>query len=153
MTAPNKLDLWPSSPVSEALMANVEQVLGAVTHLPIRFWRPNMFFIGARDKDLTAFTNGQFPKTTVPGKSHPVYSLERLPEGVGVAVCPCTSRRPFGGGIFRYINKGCQLRHTQHTMDRDSFLVEKVRFNIPRSIAHELRFRGEVPDECLRVWN
>jgi len=112
-----------------------------------------MFFTGARDKDLTALTDGEFPRTTVSGKSHPVYSLEKLPDNVGVAVCPCTSKIPFGRGVFRYIRKGCRLRHTQHTMDRDSFLVEKVRFNIPRSVACELRFRGEVPDECLGLWN
>ena len=149
----NKLDLWSVRSSSETLMENVEAVLGAVTHLPVRFWRPNMFFTGARDKDLTVFTNGQFPKSTVSGKSHPVYSLKKLPENAGVAVCPCTSIRPFNRGVFRYIRKGCKLRHTKHIMDRDSFLVEKLRFNIPRSIAYELRFRGEVPDRCLEIWN
>jgi hypothetical protein len=146
-------DLWSVPPVSEALMRNAEAVFGATAHLPIQFWISSMFFTGASDQDLTILTHGEFPKTMIPRKTHPIYSLVKLPDGVGVTVCPCTSRRPFGRGVFRYIRKGCRLRYTQHTMDRDSFLVEKVRFNIPRSVAYELRFRGEVPDGCLKLWN
>jgi hypothetical protein len=153
MLSCHKLDLWSVSSTSETLMKNVEAVLGAVTHLPISFWKPNMFFTGARDDDLSLFTNGQFPKTNIPGKSHPVYSLRKLPQGVGFTVCPCSSKRPFSRGAFRYIRKGCQLGHTGHVMDRDSYLIERSRFNVPRSIAYELRFRGEVREECLEPWN
>jgi len=146
----HKSELWSTPSPSENLRRNVEAVLGAVTHLPVKFWKPHMFFTGAKDEDLDSFTYGQFPKTTVSGKSHPVFSLRKLPENVGFTVCPCTSSRPFKLAKYRWINKGCKLRHTNHVMDRNSFLVEKVRFNVPRSVAYRLRFRGEVPDRCLK---
>ena len=145
-----EFELWPVSSITEILTKNVEAVLGAVTHLPVRFWRPHMFFTGAKDEDLSVFTNGQFPKKTVSRKSHPVFSLRKLPQDIGFTVCPCTSSRPFKRGGFRYIHKGCKLSHTNHVMDRDSFLVEKMRFNIPPSVAYRLRFKGEVPDRCLK---
>lgn len=153
MTPGQNLELWSVPEASEKLMENVEAVLGAVTHLPIRFWKQSMFFSGARDKDLSIFTNGGFPRSTAPQKSHPVYTLQKLPQNVGFAVCPCSSNRPFNQGVFRYIRKGCKLLHTQHIMDRDSFLIDSIRFNIPRSKAYALRFRGEVPDRCIELRN
>ena len=145
-----KFELWSEPSNSDMLTKNIEAVLGAVTHLPLKHWKPHMFFTGARDKDLSVFTNRQFPKKSVSRKSHPVFSLRKLPQDIGFAVCPCTSSRPFKRSRFRWINKGCKLRPTNFVMDRDSFLIEKVRFNIPRSVAYRLRFRGEVPDSCLR---
>jgi len=143
------MDLWSTTHSKDKLVENVKVVLGAVAHLPIRFWKPKMFFTGARDEELAEITDERFPAKVVPGKSHPVYALKELPENVGFAVCPCTSTKPYSRGVFRFIRKGCRLRYTQHTMDRNSFLVEMCRFNIPRSIAYVLRFKGEVPDKCV----
>ncbi len=149
-TLRREFEIWPVSSNSETLTKNVEAVLGAVSHLPLKHWQPHMFFTGAKDEDLSGFTKGQFPKTVVSRKTHPVFSLRKLPASVGFTVCPCTSSRPFNLAGFRWINRGCKLRHTNHEMDRDSFLIEKVRFNIPPSVAYRLRFRGEVPDQCLK---
>ena len=146
----HKVELWSESSNEDMLAENVEAVLGAVTHLPVKFWKPNMFFTGARDADLSDLTNGKFPKKLVSRKSHPVFSLRKLPQDIGFTVCPCTSSRPYGRDRFRWIRKGCTLSHTNHVMDRNSFLVEQIRFNILRSVAYRLRFRGEVPDRCVK---
>lgn len=110
-----------------------------------------MFFFGAKDEELSGLTSSRFPGRVVSGKKHPVFSLKPLPEGVGFQVCPCSSKRPFEEGVFRYIEKGCRLRHTAYIMDRDSYLIELARFNIPVSMAGRLLFKGEVPADCLRT--
>ena len=71
-------ELWSAFSNEDILTENVDSVLGAVTHLPIRFWKPHMFFTGARDPDLADLTNGHFPKKPVPRKSHPVFFIEKI---------------------------------------------------------------------------
>jgi len=135
-----------------AVERNVEKVLGAVVHLPLRHWRPNMFFTGARDEELTELTQERFPKKPIKKKTHPIFSLKAIPANAGFSVCPCTSSRPYHPKNMRYVSKNCALLHTNYPMDRDSFLVEGIRFNIPPSVAFKLRFRGEVPVECLKKY-
>ncbi|MBW1735827.1 MAG: hypothetical protein JRJ71_15835 [Deltaproteobacteria bacterium] len=108
-----------------------------------------MFFTGARDIELVGLTDGRFPATPRRRGSHPVFSLGRLPQNAGCAVCPCSSRRPYGRSEYLWIREGCTLLHTGYVMDRDSFIIKRLRFNIPAGIAYGLRFRGEVPDTCI----
>ncbi|MDD5204085.1 MAG: hypothetical protein PHS17_01615 [Desulfobacterales bacterium] len=108
-----------------------------------------MFFRGLPDKLAYEWSGGQFPAKPGSG-NHPVFSSKPLPDGTGFRVCPCSSKRPFDEKSFRFIRKGCRLLHTGYTMDRNSYLIEKIRLNIPRTLAHRLRFLGEVPEECIR---
>lgn len=128
---------------------HLDDVLVTGARLPLRYWRPLMFFHGAPDETLAILTDGGFPGRLVPGKAHPVISLEALPDGVGFRACPCSSARPRLPGRHRFIRRGCLLGATGHEMDRDSFLVEAFRFNIPADVAYALRFRGEVPEDCI----
>lgn len=129
---------------------DLDLVLGAVTKLPLRYWRERMFFFGASDKDLFHLTEGRFPRKRIPKHTHPIFALEPLPENAGFRVCPCSSKRSFGNHQFRYINKGCRLDYTHHEMDRDSYLLEALRMNIPESVGADLRFKGVVPPTCIR---
>lgn len=145
-------EFWSSAVDAEDFLAEkVEAILPAVTHLPLRFWKPRMFFMGAEDRQLKELSEGRFPSHVVPRKTHPVFALRPLQGAPGFQVCPCSSQRPYRGKEFRYVTKGCRLLHTNHMMDRDSYLVETVRFNIPPRFAHRLRFRGEVPESCLKA--
>jgi hypothetical protein len=95
-----------------------------------------------------SLSEGLFPAGPITG-THPVFSLQAQPDGVGFRVCPCSSKRPYHEKNPRYIRKGCRLLHTGHTLDRNSYLLEMIQFNIPRSIATELRFMGQVPEDCI----
>lgn len=145
--------IWTKNPSSDAIWKNIEQILGAVNRLPLQYWKPNMFFVGAQDKTLSELTQGRFPAKQSKRKTHPVFSLEQLPLKTGFKVCPCSSKPPSQQNRCRYIKKGCRLIYTGHLMDRNSYLVEKVVFNIPSSVAHRMRFRGRVPEECLKYHN
>jgi len=140
---------WSSKKEDSAVDRSIEKILSAVTNLPLRYWKPHMFFTGARDIELASLTQGHFPVKQIKRKTHPIFSLEQLPLNTGFRVCPCSSKVPFQQKRFRFIRKGCRLLHTGHLMDRDSYLIEKVIFNIPSSVAFRLRFRGEVPEECV----
>jgi hypothetical protein len=143
--------LWSSKPRTPTAFRDLDAVLGAVVNLPIKYWRPNFFFSGAPDDRLSELSGGGFPAVTVPGKSHPVFTLHPVPDHVGFAVCPCSSKRPFDATGHRFIGQGCRLKHTGHVMDRNSYLVEKIRLNIPSDTGYRLRFRGEVPEECIQT--
>lgn len=142
-------DFWSKEPKGDMVEENILQVLGAVSGLPLRYWKPKMIFSGAPDKTLSALTFGQFPKKVVPGKTHPVFSMRELPDRVGFSVCPCTSKKPFGQKAIRFIKKGCRLLHKNQFTDRDSYILDSLRFNMPASVAFRLRFRGGVPDKCI----
>jgi len=117
--------------------------------LPLKHWRERFFFTGGPDPMLYAITGGRFPRTPDPGKTHPVFALSGLPDGAGFRVCPCSSKKPAPGKAGLAIRKGCILTHTGHVMDRRSHLITHVTFNIPPSVARDLRFRGEVPEDCI----
>jgi len=142
---------WSPKPPSQFSSRDIESILGAVIRLPLPYWQPRMFFLGARDKELLQLTERRFP--VKPKRSHPIFSLEALPDRVGFRVCPCSSRKPYDTRRYRFIEKGCTLLHTGNSMDRNSYLVEKVTFNIPPSVARALRFWGEVPGNCMGEGN
>ena len=140
--------LWKATPTAAR---NLDMVLGSVVNLPLAYWQDHFFFMGAEDARLFQLSDGEFPKKTKPGKTHPVFTLKALPNHVGYRVCPCSSRKPFDRYHYRYIKKGCRLRFTNHEMDRNSYLVENILLNLPPTIAIKLRFKGQVPNVCLMV--
>lgn len=142
---------WSSHSGHETLQDNVESVLGAVVHLPLKFWKEKMFFMGALDEEVAAFTEGRFPARLVAGKSHPVFSVKSLPGRIGFMVCPRTSQKPRKSESFLFIMTGCELLYTRRRMDRNSYILEEIRFPVPRSLAFALRFLGEVPESCLQA--
>ena len=142
--------LWSSGPTTMTADNSLDIILGSVKRLPLKHWRQNFFFFGVRDEDFLELTGSEFPAKLVKNKSHPVFAIKPLPGSSGFNVCPCSSKKPIKRKEYRYIAKGCQLLHTGHTMDRHSYLVENITFNIPPAIAYSLWFRGEVPAECLK---
>jgi hypothetical protein len=146
-------NLWPKQSRSLTAEINLDHVLGATLNLPLKYWRPRFYFTGAPDETLHELSDGEFPAAKTPArfshKTHPILALKSLPDTVGFKVSPCSSQKPYRMGRFRYIRGGCRLRYTGHVMDRDSYIVDKVRFNIPSSVAYRLRFLGEVPEACL----
>ena len=148
-----KLDgkqLWSSGFATLTAEGNLDIILGSVSKLPLKYWRKNFFFSGAKDEDFIKLTAGEFPKKLVPDHRHPLFSIKSLPGNSGFKVCPCSSKKSHKRREYRYINKGCRLLHTNYEMDRYSYLVEAASFNIPSAIAYGLWFKGEVPDKCLR---
>jgi hypothetical protein len=146
---PLSIRLWQSKKTITA-DKDLELILGSVKNLPITYWRPNYFFFGGKDIELKRLTDGAFPAKPVSGKSHPVFALRPLPQNVGFKVCPCSSQKPYAASAYRFIARNCRLEPTGYQMDRNSYLVETVELNIPRAFAYELRFRGRVPDSCLK---
>jgi|GEM_PF-733335 len=146
---PLPIHLWSRKSGSLTAARDLEAVLCSVIRLPVQYWRPRFLFFGAPDQKLQHLSGGTFPAVLLPGKSHPVFTIEALPDGAGAAVCPCSSKKPYGAGAFRYIRKSCRLLHTQREMDRNSHLVEAVRINIPAALAMRLHFAGEVPPACI----
>jgi hypothetical protein len=142
-------ELWRAGAGSATAENRLELVLNPGARLPLRFWRVNFRFSGARDEVLHEVTEGRFPARLEEKKSHPLHALRMLPGGVGFAVCPCSSKRPFGVKSCRFVRIGCQLLHTGVVIDRDSYLVETATFNIPAAMARELPFQGEVPVACM----
>lgn len=127
----------------------LDLVLSSTRNLPIRYWQERFLFFGAEDENVHLITAGAFPVKLVPNKSHPVLALAPMPGGVGWRVCPCSSKRSFGGPQGHYIRQGCRLDYTRHEMDRDSYPVWKVVFPFPASRAGRLLFKGQVPEECF----
>lgn len=142
---------WKSKTGSQTAQSNLELVLTVNAHIPLKLWRKNFWFSGAEDETLHFLTGGEFPRDIVPGKTHPVLALKTLDHGVGCSVCPCSSSKPRGAATFRFIRKGCILRHTGHVMDRNSYLVDRLAFSIPSSLAYKVHFKGEVPQLCVEV--
>jgi hypothetical protein len=139
-------DLWR---LNRAASRHLEDVLGATVNLPLRYWRADMLFSGAPDDRLHDLTAGLFPLRLVKKKTHPLFCLQVLPDAVGCRVCPCTSSRPRRAIPRRSIRQGCILAYTGQIMDRESYLVDEILFNVPADLAFKLRFRGLVPEKCL----
>lgn len=118
--------------------------------IPLKYWQPGYQFIGLSDYKLYQLTRGAFPRK-LEIKTRPLHSLEGLPHNVAYKVCPCSSKRPFDMLKVRFVREGCRLLHTNHFVDRKSYLIENVTFNIPSSMYRELRFIGEVPEDCIEI--
>jgi len=132
---------------------DLDTVLGSVVNLPMRWWRKNFLFFGARDDDLFSITFGIFPAVPIPDKSHPVICARRFPNTGGVKVYPCSTQKPWKSKKKspRYIPEGCRLLHTGVETDRNSYLLEMIPIRLPSSVAYRLRFRGEVPEDCIQT--
>jgi hypothetical protein len=118
--------------------------------IPLRHWRPNYQFIGLSGHELYQLSRGAFPRK-LESKTRPLHSLEGLPHDIAYKVCPCSSKRPFDMLRVRFVREGCRLLHTNKAVDRNSYLIENVTLNIPSSFCRELRFWGEVPEECIET--
>jgi hypothetical protein len=118
--------------------------------IPLNYWRPDYQFLGLSDQELYQLTRGAFPRK-LESKTRPLHSLEGLPHNIAYKVCPCSSKRPFDMLKARFVREGCRLLHTDHVVDRKSYLIENVTLNIPSSMYRELRFMGEVPDDCIEI--
>ena len=138
--------LWSSAPTARL---KLDLVLGAAVNIPLKYWRDYFFFSGAADLVLYGYSTERFPKTPKRYKTHPIFTLRRLPGGIGYRVCPCSSQKPYYQKKYRFISKGCRLNHTNHRMDRDSYIIDQIVFNLPPSEAMRLRFRGQVPSKCI----
>lgn len=142
---------WSSRKNTPTANRNIDLVLGSAVSLPLPFWRERFFFKQAKDDDLKKETLGQFPAAMVEGKTHPVFTLEPLPDNVGFRVCPCSSKGPREALSHRIIAAGCRLDFSGIVTDRDSHVLHWFLFNIPSRMALNLRFQGQVPETCLRM--
>ncbi len=140
---------WSNHSDHRLVQENIEKILGAVAHLPLKYWKSKMFFKGAKDDELAEVTGNQFPARMVPGKSHPVFSLKPISYRIGFMVCPCTTKKPIKPTAYLHIDAGCQLLYTKRPMEKDAYVLREIRFPIPRSLAYALRFMGEVPENCI----
>ena len=104
-------------------------ILGnAIRSLPPAQWTERMFFTGAADTELREQTVA-FPATLRQDKTtHPIFLLQAGTSGH--AACPCSTKGHWRK--FRYIREGCRLEMKEHTMDRDSFLIERYPFTLPQ---------------------
>jgi len=109
---------------------NLDLVLCSAVNLPVKYWRPNFFFIGMRDEETFRLTNGRFPAKLVPKKSHPVFALHSIADNTAFRVCPCSTKKPFYRGRHKFIKSGCKLKITNRVMDKTSYLVSKIKFPV-----------------------
>ncbi len=145
---PGALELWRRK---ETITAedNLELVLSSVKNLPLPYWEKNFFFMGAPSLRLANETSGNFPKGTQNRKKRfPIFCIDASKKA-GALVCPVSRKKPFYKGEFRYIKQGCTLLHTNQTLQHNSYLVERITFNIPKDLAFSLYFFGEVPGDCI----
>ena len=139
--------LWGKSSPTPTADKNLDLILGSATHLPLKYWRQNFFFKGGLNSALKTMTQGKFPVKADPKGTHPVFALKPLAQGAGFEVCPCSSS---AWKKYKWIEKGTQLLHTGRIMERTSYLVEQIRFNLPASESMNLRFMGQVADSDIR---
>ncbi len=100
-----------------------------------------------RDETIHGLSDQRFPGKVISFKRRPIFCLKVLPNNIGAEVCPCSTQKQYKKS--RYIRKDCRLEYTGYIMDKKSFLVERIRFNIPSFSAGKLTFRGKVPAGCI----
>ena len=140
--------LWETDP-SPSDPPDILHVLTTSDTLPVRYWRHGFLFRGLFDETLHKLTLSKFPSKIVPFKRRPVFCLRVLTHQIGAEVSPCTTKKQ--SGKTRFIHKGCILYHAGHYIEKDSYIIEKIRFKIPSYTAGRLKFLGEVPRSCIRV--
>jgi len=131
---------------------NLDLILCLNARLPLKYWHSSFFFFGAPDSALLVLTGNRFPAKFVPGKTHPVFVLKKLPDNAGARVCPCSTKKPFKTPHFRYIEEQCALEPTAYRIKK-CYLIEKIQFNSPGATAYQLSFKGKVPAECIKEVN
>jgi hypothetical protein len=132
-------DIWTRQ--SERIL---ETMGNHIIGLPAVMWKKNMFLMGIRN-DWWKERTGSFPARSRSSGTHPLFVISS--STVGSHVCPCSSRKHSG----RFIRQGCLLKKTGKRMDRDSYILEKFSFPVPRSL-HLIRkpgLYGIVPQTCL----
>lgn len=135
-------DLWGYRSKTLTAAEDLDVILGSVTSLPVIYWRKNFFFKGMTDGRLAELTEGDFPAIPKKQGTHPVFALKPVLNHIGFVVCPCSSQPQYLK--VPWIKKGTRLLHTNQEMDRQSYIVNHIQFNIPASVATQLRFQGEV---------
>ena len=135
-------DLWGFRKKTPTAVTDLELILPSVISLPMAYWRKNFFFKGMTDSRLAEETHGDFPAIPKKQGTHPVFTLKPVLNHIGFVVCPCSSQPQYSK--VPWIEKGTRLLHTRHEMDRRSYLITHIRFNMPASVATQLRFQGEV---------
>lgn len=125
----------------------LEEMGRALLRMPFHLWEERFSFRGALNTALREKT-GVFPgRLGKPGETHPVFLLRKL-GNFGFQACPCTSKEH---GKARFIRKDCLLEITEKKMDRDSYVLEWMAFNLTEADAFRrgLVFQGRVPVACL----
>jgi len=135
-------DLWGHRSKTLTAAEDLDVILVSVTSLPLPYWRKNFFFKGMTDDRLAETTHGNFPATPKKQGTHPVFAMKPVLNHIGFVVCPCSSQPQYSP--VPWIEKGTRLLHTNRKMDRRSYLVNHIQFNMPASVASRLRFQGEV---------
>lgn len=135
-------DLWGIREKTPTAANDLDLILPSAISLPLPYWRRNFFFKGMADSRLAEETRGDFPAIPKRKGTHPVFALKPVLDQIGFTVCPCSSQPQYS--MVPWIEKGTRLLHTNHEMDRRSYLITHIRFNMPASVASQLRFQGEV---------
>lgn len=132
----------------KAEQPNILQEMGqSVLRAPFDLWEERFYFRGALNTALREKTGGFPARLGRPKETHPIFLLRKL-GNFGFQVCPCTSKWQYR---TRYIRQGCVLEITKRTMDRDSYILKKMAFNLTADDAFRRRliFLGRVPETCL----
>lgn len=130
------------SPKTPTATNDLDLILPSATSLPLVHWRKNFFFKGMKDDHLADLTQGDFPAIPKKQGTHPVFAVKPVLNQIGFVVCPSSSQSQHPR--VPWIEKGTRLLHTHHEMDRRSYLITHIQFNMPASMATKLRFQGEV---------
>lgn len=140
--------IWEKPPGTMTAQTDLERILVEGARLPLAHWRSNFFFMGGLNRTLSTLTRGQFPAKADPDGTHPVFALHPVAGGAGFAACPCSSS---GRNNLKWVNRNTKLLHTGYLMEKTSYIIDRIRFNIPASEASKLRFRGEVPQSAIQT--
>ncbi|MDT8379308.1 MAG: hypothetical protein RQ739_10490 [Desulfotignum sp.] len=135
-------DLWGFQKKKPTAANDLDLILPSVISLPLAWWRKNFFFKGMIDDRLAEETHGDFPAIPKKQGTHPVFALKPVLNHIGFVVCPCSSQPQYSK--VPWIEKGTRLLHTLKEMDRRSYLITRIQFNMPASVASQLCFQGEV---------
>ena len=144
---PSFADILKNLPPKTEQPNVLEEMGQGVLRMPFDLWEERFYFRGALNTALRDKT-GVFPaRLGKAGETHPVYLLRGI-GNFGFQACPCTSTKQGG---TRYVRQGCALEITNKKMDRDSYILEKMAFNLTADDAFRRRlvFLGRVPERCL----
>ena len=140
--------IWGKPTGTMTAQTDIERILVDGARLPLAYWRSNFFFMGGLNRTLSTLTRGQFPAKADPDGTHPVFALHPVAGGAGFAACPCSTS---GRNSLKWVNRNTKLLHTGYLMERTSYILDRIRFNIPASEASKLRFKGEVPQSAIQT--
>ncbi|NDY73839.1 hypothetical protein DO021_18915 [Desulfobacter hydrogenophilus] len=140
--------IWGKQRRTMTADTDLELVLVDGARLPLSLWRKHFFFKGGLNLTLKTLTRGIFPAKANPKGTHPIVALNPVAGGIGFSVCPCSSS---GYRHKTWVDKGTSLFYTGHIMEKTTYFVDHIRFNIPASEAVKLRFKGEIPVNAIQA--